>query len=103
MAEYPRRDQLTGDAPGCEHQPVLPVVAARPRDGQSRGQTAAAHERRMQLQLVLLLGCPVDPRLGWQRTPNPESVCITHNPTHALAGSAREIHAPTFKPKESLA
>ena len=20
MAEYPRRDKLTGDAPGCEHQ-----------------------------------------------------------------------------------
>ena len=28
---------------------------------------------------------------------------ITHNPTHALAGSAREIHAPTFRTKETLA
>ncbi len=30
MAEYPRRDQLTGDAPGCEHQgkPLLPMREA---------------------------------------------------------------------------
>ena len=32
--------------------------------------------------------------LGWQRTPNPVSVAITHCP---------QIHAPTIKPKESLA
>ena len=48
----------------------------------------------MKLQLEVLLGCPVDPRLGWQKLPKPESVCITHNP---------KIHAPTHKPQESLA
>jgi hypothetical protein len=39
--------------------------------------------------------------LVWDK--EPVSVCTTYNPTLALAGSAREIHAPTNKPKESLA
>ena len=77
MAEYPRRDKLTGDAPGCEHQ-------GKPSPPMREAGTS---------ELEVLLGCPVDPRLGWQEC-QPESVCITHNP---------KIHAPTFKPKESLA
>ena len=74
MAEYPRRDKVTGMHPGCEHtgQPLPPM------------------REKQELHLVLLLGCPVDPRLGFE----PESVCITHSP---------KIHAPTFKPKESVA
>jgi hypothetical protein len=39
---------------------------------------------------VVLLGCPVDTRLGFE----PESVCATPCP---------QIHAPTTKPKESVA
>ena len=74
MAEYARRDKLTGDAPGCEHagKPLRPM------------------REKQELHLVLLLGCPVDPRLGFE----PESVCITHSP---------KIHAPTLKSKESVA
>ena len=49
--EYPRRDKLTGVLPGCEHagKPLLPM------------------REKLELQLAVLLGCPVDPRLG-QRT-----------------------------------
>lgn len=74
MAEYPCGDNLTGDAPGCEHagQPLRPM------------------REKQELHLVLLLGCPVESRLDLES----ESVCITHGP---------KIHAPTFKPKESVA
>ena len=75
MAEYPWRDKLTGDAPGCEHQgkPLPPM--------------------REKLHL-LNSWCYLVARwiLVWDK--EPESVCITRNP---------KIHAPTFKPKESLA
>jgi transposase len=57
--------------PGCEHQgkPLLPM-----------------REKSLS-PLVLLLGCPVDSRLGFE----PESVCITHCP---------KIHAPTYNQGE---
>ena len=75
MAEYPRRDNLTGDAPGCEHQ----------------GKPSPPMREKLEL---LNSWCYLVARwiLVWVR--EPESVCITHNP---------KIHAPTFKPKESLA
>jgi hypothetical protein len=68
VAEYPWRDKLTGDAPGCEHlgRPMRPM------------------REKLASPLVLLLGCPVESRLGFE----PESVCITHSP---------KIHAPTSK------
>ena len=75
MAEYPRRDQLTGDAPGCEHQ----------------GKPLQAMREKLKL---LNSRCYLVARwiLVWDK--EPESVCITRNP---------KIHAPTYKPKESLA
>ena len=75
MAEYPRRDNLTGDAPGCEHQ----------------GKPLQAMREKLNL---LNSCCYLVARwiLVWDK--EPESVCTTHNP---------QIHAPTFKPKESLA
>ena len=75
MAEYPRRDNLTGDAPGCEHQgkPTPPM--------------------REKLQLLHSC-CYLVARwiLVWDK--DPVSVCTTHCPKN---------HAPTIKPKESLA
>jgi hypothetical protein len=68
VAEYPWRDNLTGMHPGCEHQ----------------GKPLPPMSEKSYSQLVLLLGCPVESRLGFE----PESVCITHGP---------KIHAPTFK------
>jgi len=84
VAEYPWRDKLTGDAPGCEHQ-GKPLQAMR--------EKLALLNSRCYLvaRWILVWDC------------DPVSVAITHCPTHALAGSAREIHAPTYKPKESLA
>lgn len=75
MAEYPRRDKLTGDAPGCEHQ-------GKP--------TAPMREK----QELLNSCCYLVARwiLVWDK--EPESVCTTYNP---------KTHAPTYKPKESLA
>jgi len=63
--------QAHRDAPGCEHagKPMPPM------------------REKQELHLVLLLGCPVDPRLGCE----PESVCITHSPKiHAPASSRSE-------------
>ena len=75
MAEYPRRDKLTGDAPGCEHP----------------GKPSPPMREKLNL---LNSWCYLVARwiLVWDK--DPESVCITHCP---------KIHAPTFKPKESLA
>ena len=74
MAEYPRRDKLTGDAPGCEHQgkPSPPM-----REGHNFNSRCYLVARWI---------------LVWDK--EPVSVCITHCP---------KIHAPTFKTKESLA
>lgn len=74
MAEYPRRDKLTGMHPGREHQ----------------GRPLPPMSEKLHSSLVLLLGCPVESRLSFEL----ESVCITHSP---------KIHAPTLKPKESVA
>jgi hypothetical protein len=75
VGEYPRRDHLTGMLPGCEHtgQPSPPM--------------------RENLELLHSC-CYLVARwiLVWDK--EPESVCITHSPNN---------HAPTFKPKESLA
>jgi len=85
VAEYPWRDNLTGMHPGCEH-------AGKPLPPMSEG---AISTRGVPFdKLRTRLGCPVDPRLGWRRAPKPESVYITHCP---------KIHAPTIKPKESVA
>ena len=75
MAEYPRRDKRTGDAPGCEHQ----------------GKPLQAMREKLEL---LNSCCYLVARwiLVWDC--DPVSVAITRNP---------KIHAPTFKPKESLA
>jgi hypothetical protein len=74
MAEYPWRDKLAGDAPGCEHtgKPLLPMS-----EGCNFNSCCYLVVRWI---------------LVWDK--DPESVCTTHNP---------KIHAPTFKPKESLA
>lgn len=63
-----------GMHPGCEHQgrPLRPMSEKRSSP------------------LELLLGCPVESRLG-QRT----RIGVYH--------SQPEIHAPAFKPKESVA
>jgi hypothetical protein len=74
VAEYPLRDHLTGMSPGCEHQ----------------GKPLAPMREKSRSPLVLLLGCPVDPRLG-ERT----RIGVYH--------SRPENHAQTFKPKESVA
>ena len=76
--------QVTGDAPGCEHQ----------------GKPTAPMREKLEL---LRSCCYLVARwiLVWDK--DPVSVCTIHNPTLALAVSAREIHAPTNKPKESLA
>jgi len=56
VAEYPWRDKLTGDAPGCEHQ-------GKPSPPMSE---AGASTRGVPFdKLRTKLGCPVDPRLGW--------------------------------------
>jgi len=71
VAEYPRRDNLTGDAPS--------------------GQTVAGYEREAEpSELVLLLGCPVDPRLGLR-----SRIGSYH--------SQPENPRPNLQPKESLA
>jgi hypothetical protein len=49
--------------------------------------------------LVLLLGRLVDTRLGHKARIGVYDSC----PTTALAGVAREIRAPPFEPKESVA
>jgi transposase len=59
-------DIITGMRPGCEHQ----------------GKPLPPMREKLHSPLELLLGCPVDSRLGFE----PESVCITHCP---------KIHAPT--------
>jgi hypothetical protein len=71
MAEYPRRDKLTGDAPGCEHQ-GKPLQAMREKE------------------TLLNSRCYLVARwnLVWDK--DPESVCITRCP---------KIHAPTIKPR----
>lgn len=75
MAEYPGRDNLTGDAPGCEHQ----------------GRPLQAMREKWNL---LNSCCYLVARwiLVWDK--DPESVCITRSP---------KIHAPTIEHKESLA
>ena len=75
MAEYSWRDKLTGEAPGCEHQ----------------GKPLQAMREKLDL---LNSRCYLVARwiLVWDK--DPVSVAITHNP---------KIHAPTNKPKESLA
>ena len=66
---------LTGDAPGCEHQ----------------GKPSAPMREKLSL---LNLRCYLVARwiLVWDK--DPESVAITHNP---------KLHAPTFRTKESVA
>jgi len=81
VAEYPRRDKLTGDAPGCEHQgkPSPPM----------REKLSLLNSRCYLVARWILVW---DGKL--RSVPKPVSVCITRNP---------KIHAPTFKPKESVA
>jgi len=79
VAEYPRGDKLTGDAPGCEHQgkPLLPM------------------REKLELQLEVLLGCPVDPRLDGKLRSVPIRIGVYHSqPTNPR---------PTFRTKESVA
>jgi hypothetical protein len=71
---YHRRDNLTGMHPGCEHQ----------------GQPLPPMREKSHSPLVLLLGCPVDPRLG-QRA--------RIGVYHSLPKNPR----PTIRTKESLA
>jgi hypothetical protein len=74
-------DKVTGMRPGCEHagQPLRPM-----REAETSTRVVPFDKLRTSL------GCPVESRLGFE----PESVCITHSP---------KIHAPAFKPKESVA
>jgi len=53
-----------------------------PTGAGASGQTDAAYGRELGSQPVVLLGCPVDSRLGYE----PESVCATLCP---------KIHTPT--------
>jgi len=91
VAEYPWRDKVTGMRPGCEHagKPLRPM---REATTSSRVVTwlPGGISSGLRARIGVYLGCPVESRLGCE----PESVCITHGP---------KIHAPTFKPKESLA
>ena len=70
--------------PRCDTAPGMPSGAG------ASGQTDAAYGRELGSQPVVLLGCPVDSRLGYE----PESVCATLCP---------KIHAPTTTTKESVA
>jgi hypothetical protein len=74
VAEYPWRDHLTGMHPGCEHQ----------------GKPLRPMSEKWHSPLVLLLGCPVDLRLG-QRA--------RIGVYHSLPKNPR----PNLKPKESVA
>ena len=81
MAEYPWRDKVTGMLPGCEHagKPTPPM----------REKLELLHSCCYLVARWILVW---DGKL--RSVPKPESVCTTHNPQN---------HAPTFKPKESLA
>ena len=73
MAEYPRRDNFTG---------------------MLRGVSMRANRCRLWESRELIPCCYLVARWILVWTLESESVCITHSP---------ENHAPTFKPKESVA
>ncbi len=80
MYPWRKQDTITGMHPGCEHQ----------------GKPLPPMREKWRSPLEVLLGCPVDSRLGWQTAKRAKArIGVYH--------SRPENPRPNLKPKESVA